>query len=105
MGGALYAPGRPILEHPAPASRSTQDSYVSRAARSQYKSDATTWAHASELIYGINELTGCFCYLPVAEFWPRQWQDKCSQAYRNHHREHANRPEAGWGTPSPCRES
>ena len=68
-------------------------------------SDATTGVHFSELIYGINARTGCSYYPHVAESWPRQWQDRCSRAYRNRRKEHADRPRAGWDTPSHCRES
>ena len=41
--------------------------YWLRKMRSRYESDATTWAYASELIYGISVQAGDFYYPFVAE--------------------------------------
>ena len=40
--------------------------YWLRKMRSRYESDATTWAYASELIYGISARAGDFYYPLVA---------------------------------------
>ena len=41
--------------------------YWLRKMRSRHESDATTWAYASELIYGISVQAGDFYYPFVAE--------------------------------------